>query len=220
MTENWMNFVDWLSQMDGRLLLAVNGLHTPWLDVFMWTLSDRYVWVPFYLLLAVCVFRKAQKPWKALACLLLIGLTITAADQTCSHLIRPMVERLRPSNLNNPISDLVHIVNGYRGGRYGFPSCHAANTFALAVFLSLFFRKTWVSALMLVWAVMVSFSRLCLGVHYPGDILVGMLVGSLYAVLFYRVYDYLRRSGSLQNAYKNALSFCRRPADKGLKEEV
>lgn len=79
----------------------------------------------------------------------------------------------------------MHIVNGYRGGRYGFPSCHAANTFALAVFLSFHFRRKPMTLLMFSWSLLVSLSRIYLGVHYPDDVLGGMLVGGLYALLFW-----------------------------------
>ncbi|MCQ4908360.1 phosphatase PAP2 family protein, partial [Phascolarctobacterium faecium] len=80
-------------------------------------------------------------------------------DQTGATLIRPYVERLRPSNLENPISDMVHIVNGRRGGRYGIPSCHAANTFGLAFFVWFLFRKRWLTVFMMGWALLTCYSR-------------------------------------------------------------
>ena len=190
----WSNFfkefILWLSDIDARLLLIVNGAHSPFFDSVMWCISGRWIWVPFYAVLAYLLFRRMS--WKrASICLVTIGLIILAADQTCATLIRPEIGRLRPANLNNPLSSFVHVVNGYRGGRYGFPSCHAANTFALAVFMSLVIRHKWFTVMMFSWAFIVSYSRMYLGVHYFGDLFCGATIGSLFAVLFYYLQNYL-----------------------------
>lgn len=190
----WFNFfkefILWLSDIDARLLLIVNGAHSPFFDSVMWCTSGRWIWVPFYAVLAYLLFRRMS--WKrASICLVTIGLIILAADQTCATLIRPEIGRLRPANLNNPLSSFVHVVNGYRGGRYGFPSCHAANTFALAVFMSLVIRHKWFTVMMFSWAFVVSYSRMYLGVHYFGDLFCGATIGSLFAVLFYYLQNYL-----------------------------
>lgn len=190
----WFNFfkefILWLSDIDARLLLIVNGAHSPFFDSVMWCISGRWIWVPFYAVLAYLLFRRMS--WKrASICLVTIGLIILAADQTCATLIRPEIGRLRPANLNNPLSSFVHVVNGYRGGRYGFPSCHAANTFALAVFMSLVIRHKWFTVMMFSWAFIVSYSRMYLGVHYFGDLFCGATIGSLFAVLFYYIQNYL-----------------------------
>jgi undecaprenyl-diphosphatase len=190
----WFNFfkefILWLSDIDARLLLIVNGAHSPFFDSVMWCISGRWIWVPFYAVLAYLLFRRMS--WKrASICLVTIGLIILAADQTCATLIRPEIGRLRPANLNNPLSSFVHVVNGYRGGRYGFPSCHAANTFALAVFMSLVIRHKWFTVMMFSWAFVVSYSRMYLGVHYFGDLFCGATIGSLFAVLFYCLQNYL-----------------------------
>jgi len=190
----WFNFfkefILWLSDIDARLLLIVNGAHSPFFDSVMWCISGRWIWVPFYAVLAYLLFRRMS--WKrASICLVTIGLIILAADQTCATLIRPEIGRLRPANLNNPLSSFVHVVNGYRGGRYGFPSCHAANTFALAVFMSLVIRHKWFTVMMFSWAFDVSYSRMYLGVHYFGDLFCGARVGSLFAVLFYSLLKFL-----------------------------
>lgn len=192
----WFNFfkefILWLSDIDARLLLIVNGAHSPFFDSVMWCISGRWIWVPFYAVLAYLLFRRMS--WKrASICLVTIGLIILAADQTCATLIRPEIGRLRPANLNNPLSSFVHVVNGYRGGRYGFPSCHAANTFALAVFMSLVIRHKWFTVMMFSWAFVVSYSRMYLGVHYFGDLFWGATIGSLFAVLFYYLQNYLFR---------------------------
>lgn len=190
----WFNFfkefILWLSDIDARLSLIVNGAHSPFFDSVMWCISGRWIWVPFYAVLAYLLFRRMS--WKrASICLVTIGLIILAADQTCATLIRPEIGRLRPANLNNPLSSFVHVVNGYRGGRYGFPSCHAANTFALAVFMSLVIRHKWFTVMMFSWAFIVSYSRMYLGVHYFGDLFCGATIGSLFAVLFYYLQNYL-----------------------------
>lgn len=190
----WFNFfkefILWLSDIEARLLLIVNGAHSPFFDSVMWCISGRWIWVPFYVVLAYLLFRRMS--WKrASICLVTIGLIILAADQTCATLIRPEIGRLRPANLNNPLSSFVHVVNGYRGGRYGFPSCHAANTFALAVFMSLVIRHKWFTVMMFSWAFVVSYSRMYLGVHYFGDLFCGATIGSLFAVLFYYLQNYL-----------------------------
>lgn len=190
----WFNFfkefILWLSDIDARLLLIVNGAHSPFFDSVMWCISGRWIWVPFYAVLAYLLFRRMS--WKrASICLVTIGLIILAADQTCATLIRPEIGRLRPADLNNPLSSFVHVVNGYRGGRYGFPSCHAANTFALAVFMSLVIRHKWFTVMMFSWAFVVSYSRMYLGVHYFGDLFCGATIGSLFAVLFYYLQNYL-----------------------------
>lgn len=190
----WFNFfkefILWLSDIDARLLLIVNGAHSPFFDSVMWCISGRWIWVPFYAVLANLLFRRMS--WKrASICLVTIGLIILAADQTCATLIRPEIGRLRPANLNNPLSSFVYVVNGYRGGRYGFPSCHAANTFALAVFMSLVIRHKWFTVMMFSWAFVVSYSRMYLGVHYFGDLFCGATIGSLFAVLFYYLQNYL-----------------------------
>lgn len=168
-----------LSQTDDRALLLLNNMHTPALDQLMLAVSDKWIWVPFYALLVLLMFR--QCTWRrATLALLLAILAVAATDQSCATLIRPAIGRLRPTAPDNPISAFVHTVNGYRGGRYGFPSCHAANTFALATFMSLYFRRRIATATMFAWAATVSYSRIYLGVHYPGDVLCGMAIGTVY----------------------------------------
>ena len=182
----------WLMRIDDSMLLFVNGIHNPFFDGVMWLISARWTWLPFYFFLVWLLFRYTTRK-RALLCLLAIGILIAASDQTCATLIRPEFERLRPANLANPISAFVHTVNGYRGGSYGFPSCHAANTFALAAFLSLQLKRRWVCVMMFVWAMVVSYSRMYLGVHYLGDILCGAVVGSFYAVVLHFLLKYAYR---------------------------
>lgn len=203
-----------LTSLDTDLLLSINGTRALWADYFMYAFSGKIIWIPMYLSILYVLCK--NMPWKvALACMLTITLVITFADQISASLIRPYVERLRPSNLENPISAHIQIVNGYRGGRYGFPSCHAANTFGLAFFVFYIFRNRLLTGFFMVWAFVTCYSRSYLGVHYPGDLLVGALVGfigaSLCCWLFYHCasnYFQYRRKQQLAHAYLPVLVGC------------
>lgn len=181
-----MELMQWLIEIDEKLLLAINGCHNDYFDHFMYLFSDRWIWVPMYVAILYVMIRNFSLR-KTVVCLIAIALTITIADQVGASLIRPIVERMRPSNPDNPISDLVHIVNNHRSGRYGFPSCHAANTFGLAFFVCFLFRRRWLTVFLMFWAVVTCYSRVYLGLHYPGDLFFGMILGFLSAVVVYFV---------------------------------
>ena len=118
-----------------------------------------------------------------------IALTITLADQISSGLIKDFIGRFRPTH-NPEIESIVHTVNGYKGGLYGFVSSHAANTLGVAVYISLLFRNRYITLFMMLWSLLVAYSRIYLGVHYPGDILGGMVVGVISGFVVYKIYDY------------------------------
>ena len=118
----------------------------------------------------------------------MIALVITLADQIASGLCKPFFARFRPTQDPN-IMYMVDIVNGYRGGRFGFISSHAANTFAISVFLSLLIKRKSLTFMLLFWAVLNSYSRIYLGVHYPGDILFGAIEGCF---IGYLIYPYIK----------------------------
>lgn len=177
-------FIQMLDQVDGQMLLWLNSMHAPLMDRFMMLFTGKWVWVPFYAALLYYLCRRFD-PRRVLIYALSVALCITLADQTCSTLLRPIFQRMRPANLDNPLSQWVHVVDGYRGGHYGFPSCHAANTMALAMFFSLVSRQRCLVLFMYGWALLTCYTRMYLGVHYPGDLLFGTLIGSFYGWMVY-----------------------------------
>lgn len=135
-----MDALQGLIDLDTDIFFSINRMHNTYFDYFMNAYSGKWVWIPMYAAIWYVMLRNFH--WKVtLLCMIGLALTITFADQACATWIRPYVERMRPSNLDNPISEMVHIVNNHRGGRYGFPSCHAANTFGLAFFLFFLFPR-------------------------------------------------------------------------------
>lgn len=165
-----------LQQLDRTLFLFLNGLHHPVLDDAMWWISDKYCWIPFYLLLLFFVWRYDKRRWWVV--LLFLAGGVVLSDQL-SGFVKDGVARLRPSR-NPELDGLVHTLRGYRGGRYGFVSSHAANAFMLAAFFVTRYKQYTIHWWwMVVWAAMVAYSRIYLGVHYPGDILGGALIGAV-----------------------------------------
>lgn len=166
--------IDQLKEWDEQLLLILNGLGHPHLDGVMIFLSAKLVWVPLYLGLIFLLYKHYGSAfWKPL---ILVIVAIALADQVTSSFMKPFFERLRPCT-DSSLVDMLVIPKGC-GGKFGFASSHAANTFALAIFYLQLSKTRWFW-LLVGWAAMVSYSRVYLGVHYPGDILVGALVGSI-----------------------------------------
>lgn len=176
--------IEFLNSLDTSAFLAINGAHSPFFDSFMTMFTGRYIWIPMYAIVLLILFRTCR--WHtAILYLAALAAAVFLTDQTCATIIRPVVERLRPSNPDSPISSLVYVVDGYRGGNYGFPSCHAANSMALAMFLTLFVKRRSFTIFIFGWALLNSYSRLYLGVHYPGDLLVGATIGCFFAGICY-----------------------------------
>jgi undecaprenyl-diphosphatase len=195
---------------DTSAFLTVNGCHNSYWDTFMWLVSDRFIWVPMYLSLLYVLLRN-YSPKVVLGILVSVGVIVLFTDSFSSQVIRPWIARLRPSNLQNPISGMVHIVDGHRGGSYGFPSSHASNTWGLVFFMAYLLRRHWLTGFLFVWAAIVCYSRMYLGVHYFGDIIVGALFGLLGSSVVYYVFQ--RLSGK---KYKQNLKYTYVPVWVGL----
>lgn len=172
-----------LIDLDRDLFIALNSLHSESLDQIMYFLTNTSSWIPLYALLLYFIIKSYGK--SSWLYLIGIALTILLADQVTSSVMKPVFERLRPTH-EPAIKDLVHTVNNYKGGKFGFASSHAANTFGCALFIYLMLRKKYAwSLLLFVWAAFVCYTRIYLGVHYPGDLLVGALVGMFFALLVF-----------------------------------
>lgn len=167
-----------------QLLLWINGHNTALLDVVMYGASDRFIWIPFYALL-LALFAKVYKKniWIILVS---VTLLILFCDQT-ANLGKEFFRELRPCH-EPSLQALIHLVNGYCGGDFGFVSSHAANSTGLLVFSTILLnnRFIWLKYLMLAYVLLICYSRIYLGAHYPMDVFRGISVGVIFGFFIAR----------------------------------
>ncbi|HPQ58659.1 MAG TPA: phosphatase PAP2 family protein [Flavobacteriales bacterium] len=176
----------WLAGADTDLFLALNGAHAEWLDGPMVWISEMAFWFPLYAFFLYLLQRRFG--WRGLAWAVpVLAAMIFASDTGSVVLFKNTVQRLRPC-WEPALEGLVHVVDGC-GGQYGFVSSHAANHFAVAAFMIGVLREVrWAATALIVWALLVSYSRIYLGVHYPGDVLVGGLYGLTIGLIFFAIF--------------------------------
>lgn len=186
-----------LLHIDTEILLAINGWHAPWADTLMWIISAKATWIPLYALLIGLLVWRYRKPamtgvkWlqRVPACVVMIvviAMAVGAADFIASGILKDLVARPRPTRVPE-LEGVLHLVNGYRSGQYGFVSSHAANTMACGLLFSLIWRNKIATCGLMLWVAANCYSRMYLGVHYPTDIMGGLVVGALVAVGAYHV---------------------------------
>jgi len=173
-----------LEQLDRQLFLFINSSNSPFFDQVMHALSGKLIWVPLYL--SILIYLGITYKRKFLIILIFIILAATLADQS-SVLVKNIVQRLRPCN-DPALKGLIHLVNGECGGLLGFVSSHATNSFDVALLSLLFIKKRWYTISIIVWALVIGYSRIYLGVHYPGDVLCGSLLGAFIGWSMYQLY--------------------------------
>ena len=181
-----------LIHFDKELLLMLNGSDSLVMDTLIMTLTNALTWIPLYLSLFYVVLKSNDTVRDILLVLAGAGACVLLAGTVDDTIVNPLVARWRPGH-DPEIGMLVDTVDGYRGGNYGFFSAHAANTFSIAMFISLLMRQRLLTIFLVAWSLINCYTRLYLGVHYPGDITVGLIWGGLVGFCVYKVYCRITR---------------------------
>ena len=191
-------FLNWVQNVDREALLAVNGSDSLFLDAVVHVLTTATPWIPLYLSLFYLVVRNNNTVKRIVIIVGCAGLCILFAGAVDDLIVKPTVARWRPTH-DPVIGTLVDVVDGYRGGKYGFFSAHACNTFSITIFFSWLVRSNVLSFTLILWSLVNCWTRLYLGVHFPGDILVGLtwgfIVGTSVYFFYLRVTRHMRAEG-------------------------
>ena len=184
--------IEFLQDIDRELLLVINGSDSLYLDRLVRTLTNGLTWIPLYLSLFYMVMKNNDNFRRLLLVLGGAGLCVVLAGTVDDVIVKPLVARWRPTH-DPQIGILVDIVDGYRGGKYGFFSAHASNTMSIATFFCWLARSRRLSITLVIWSLVNCWTRIYLGVHFPGDILVGLIWGITVGTGVYFLYCRLTR---------------------------
>jgi undecaprenyl-diphosphatase len=174
-----------LGHIDRQILLFLNSHNSPFWDRVMYAISGKVIWAPLYLAILIYLGYKYKKKFWII--LLFVIAAVAMADQFSVQLFKNIFHRLRPCH-EPSLEGMVRLVNGVCGGLYGFVSSHASNSFNVALLSMMFIRKRWYTISILLWASVIGYSRIYLGVHYPGDVICGAMLGSLIGWGVYKLY--------------------------------
>ncbi len=191
-----------LDSIDRSITLFLNGSHSLFLDNIIMVATSTWVWIPIGVMMIYVVYHNLTLRDFGMV-MLMFFLCVLISDQVSSSIVKPLVHRWRPTQ-NPEFMYLVDVVNNYRGGRFGFYSAHASNTFTVAIFFSRLFGDKMVRLLMVSWALLNCYTRVYLGVHYFGDIVVGTCFGLLWGNLLYAVYEKWMVSRNIKTPSKNS----------------
>ena len=181
-----------LIDLDRQLLLWFNGSESLFLDGLVKTLTTAVTWAPLYVSLLYLVMKNNDNVKKVLLVVACALLCVFLAGSLNDMLVKPSVGRWRPTH-DPVIGYVVDVVNDYRGGNHGFFSSHAANTFSLAVFFALLVRSRVLTIALVFWSLVNCWTRLYLGVHFPGDVFCGLLWGGLVGTAVWYLHLRVRR---------------------------
>lgn len=173
---------------DKTLLMVFNGSHCPFVDRLAVTLTCGYMWIPLYIALLLLVINNHKTMAQISLVISMALLAIVLSEAMADLIVKPLIARLRPIH-DTLMQDSVQVVNNYRAEGYSFFSAHASNTMAVAVFFSLLVKDRLFACTLITWALVNCWTRLYLGVHYPSDIIVGVVWGSVSGLFAYTIYN-------------------------------
>lgn len=200
-----------LYDADKTLLMVFNRSHCPFVDRLAVTLTCGYMWIPLYIALLLLVINNHKTVFQISLVIGMALLAIVLSEGMADLIVKPLVARLRPIH-DTLMQDRVQVVNNYRVEGYSFFSAHASNTMAVAVFFSLLVKDRLFACTLITWALVNCWTRLYLGVHYPSDIIVGVVWGSVSGLFAYTMYNKVkdtRRLSVSDNAATSDMAYRR-----------
>jgi len=192
--------------LERNFFFFLNGSNSTFWDNFFYICSYPWTWLVFYLCF-LWVFTY-KKNWKEIVCVVIaVGLVILFCDRISSDFFKPFFHRLRPTHHPDFMNQVKTVFN-YRGGSYGFISGHATNAFGLATFFALIIRNKFFTLTIFLYALLISYSRIYMGVHFISDVVAGAVAGALIAICIYLIYNNIRHNWLFVNDSRLKKTIC------------